>query len=339
MANTVNLDISLVASNQAQKEVTVNTAISTIDAILNRGAIDRALNTPATSPAEGDLYILGTTPTGAWSGHANDVAYYQTTWKFINPNEGLTVWVNDENMQYSWDGAAWVSTISSSLDNLTGVGINTTHDATNKLAVKSDAVLFDHNGTSSQLKVNKNAAGNTASHLFQTGFSGRAEFGLIGDDDFQVKVSSDGATWYQSYVITKSTGDIEFKKNVSCADNLFIRPELKDYSETKTSPSSSSGTLTLNLENGNVFEVTQTENITTANFTNPPATGKAGSFKLILKQDATGGRTFAWPASVKWAGGVAPSLTTTSNAVNILNFITVDAGTKWYGFLMGADMR
>ncbi|MCE3233742.1 MAG: hypothetical protein K0R98_1999, partial [Rickettsiaceae bacterium] len=43
MANTVNLNLPLVASNQAQKEVTVNTAIATIDALLNRGASDRAI--------------------------------------------------------------------------------------------------------------------------------------------------------------------------------------------------------------------------------------------------------------------------------------------------------
>jgi hypothetical protein len=331
MANTTNLNIPLVASNQAQKEVTVNAAISALDAILNCGAIDRALNTPPGSPTAGDLYIIGGSPSGAWASNANDIAYYLTAWNFINPNEGMTIWVNDENMQYTWDGAAWVSTISGSLQNLSGVGINATSDSTNKLSVNSDAVLFNNNGTSSQVKVNKNAAGNTASHLFQTGFSGRAEFGLIGDDDFQVKVSADGSSWFQAYVISKSSGSINF------VDNVLSRAELKDYAETRTTPSSSSGTLTLNLENGNVFEVTLTENVTTTNFTNPPASGKAGSFKLIVKQDATGGRTFAWPASAKWASGTPPTLTTSANAVNIVNFMTTDGGTKWFGWLVGAN--
>jgi hypothetical protein len=339
MANTVNLTLPLVASNQAQKEVTVNAAISALDAILNRGATDRALNTPPVSPAEGDLYIVGAAPTGAWASNANDIAYYNSGWKFINPNEGMTIWVNDENMQYTWDGSAWVNTADNALSSISKIGINTASDSTNKLSVKSAAVLFDNIGNNSQVKVNKAAAADTASHLFQTGYSGRAEFGLIGDDDFQVKVSADGTSWFQTYVITKTTGNITFKKDVSYEDNLVVRPTLKDYAETRTTPSISSNTLTLDIENGNVFEITHNSNITTLTISNPPATGNAGSFKLILKQDATGGRTIAWPAAVKWAGGVAPTLTTTANAINILTFLTTDAGTKWYGFLNGAGMN
>jgi len=70
MGNTTNLSISLVAQNQAQKEVTVNEALSIIDAVLNRGAVHNGTNTPPVSPAEGDLYIIGGSPTGAWSGKA-----------------------------------------------------------------------------------------------------------------------------------------------------------------------------------------------------------------------------------------------------------------------------
>jgi hypothetical protein len=86
------------------------------------------------------------------------------------------------------------------------LGINTTADATNKLSVSSDAVLLNHNGTSMQLKLNKNAAGNTASLLYQTGFSGRAEMGLTGDDDFRIKVSPDGSTWRDAVQIDRTTG-------------------------------------------------------------------------------------------------------------------------------------
>ncbi len=109
MTNTTNLSIGLVAQNQSQKEVTVNTAIMTIDAILNRGAIDKDLNTPPGSPTDGDLYIVGGSPTGGWSSNALDLAYYQTTWKFINPNEGMALWVNDENVVYTFDGTAWIA--------------------------------------------------------------------------------------------------------------------------------------------------------------------------------------------------------------------------------------
>ena len=43
-----------------------------------------------------------------------------------------------------------------------------------------------------------------------------------------------------------------------------------------------------------------------------------------------------WPAAVDWAGGDAPSLT--SSGVDVLTFTTLDAGTIWYGFAAGLDM-
>jgi len=122
---------------------------------------------------------------------------------------------------------------------------------------------------------------------------------------------------------------------MNAADGVLQRPEIKDYAETLTTPSSSSGTLTLNLENGNVFEVTLTENVTTLTLSNPPASGKAGSLTLILKQDATGGRTFAWPAAVKSAGGTDPTISSAANAVDIYTLLTTDAGTTWYVFTGG----
>ena len=113
--------------------------------------------------------------------------------------------------------------------------------------------------------------------------------------------------------------------------------EFKDYAETRTTPSSSAGTLTLDIENGNIFEVTLTENVTTLNINNPPASGKAGSFTLILKQDGTGGYTVTWPAAVKWAGGTAPTLSSGPNDIDIITFLTTDAGTAWYGMTAGLD--
>jgi hypothetical protein len=76
------------------------------------------------------------------------------------------------------------------------------------------------------------------------------------------------------------------------------------------------------------------------NFNNPPASGTAGSLTIIRTKDASStSRTIAWPSSVDWAGGTAPDLTQTASAVDILTFITTDAGTSWYGFAGGLDMQ
>ncbi len=109
MANTNHLILTLVEQSQAQKEVTVNAALSKIDAILNTGAKSRSIATPPGSPAAGDVYIVASSPTGAWSGQGGNITYYDQTWKFIAPREGMTLWINDEDVLYVYDGANWQS--------------------------------------------------------------------------------------------------------------------------------------------------------------------------------------------------------------------------------------
>ena len=64
-------------------------------------------------------------------------------------------------------------------------------------------------------------------------------------------------------------------------------------------------------------------------------TGLVAAMVLELAQDATGSRTVTWPGSVVWPGGVAPTLSTTAAAVDILTFFSRDGGTTWYGFGTG----
>jgi len=212
MATTSHLGVTLVEQAQAQKEVTVNQALIRIDALLNTGAKDRDLNAPPASPLAGDVYIIGASPTGAWLGQARNIAYFDQIWRFITPKEGMTLWVSDEDLQYSWNGSAWVATTNlSQLQNLSLLGVNTSADVTNKLAVASSAALFTHIGAGTQLKINKNTAGDNASFLFQTNFSGRAEFGTTGDDNFTLKLSPDGTSWLDVLKMIASTGRVAFK--------------------------------------------------------------------------------------------------------------------------------
>ena len=67
-----------------------------------------------------------------------------------------------------------------------------------------------HAGSGHQLKLNKAATPDTASLLFQTGFAGRAEMGLTGGDDFTIKVSPDGGTFFEAAVCDRMTGAINF---------------------------------------------------------------------------------------------------------------------------------
>jgi hypothetical protein len=116
---------------------------------------------------------------------------------------------------------------------------------------------------------------------------------------------------------------------LAIADNQITRPRFTDYAETYTTPSISSGTLTLNIENGNVFRVSLNANITTLTISNPPASDNAGSFTLIFNADGTA-RTVTWPSAVKWPGGTSPTLTSTNSRSDVFVFYTNNAGTTWY---------
>jgi hypothetical protein len=119
------------------------------------------------------------------------------------------------------------------------------------------------------------------------------------------------------------------------ADQLVTRPELKDYAET-VNPigGTGGGTQDIDLTVGNVVSATVDTSANTFTFSNPSASGKACSFTLILTNG--GSQTVNWPAAVKWAGDVAPTLT--AAGVDILTFVTIDAGTIWYGFAAGLAM-
>ena len=121
-------------------------------------------------------------------------------------------------------------------------------------------------------------------------------------------------------------------------DTELIRPVLRDYGMTVNTVGASGAAETLDMEVANVHDITLDDNCTFT-FSNPPASGTLGKFTLILRQDGGGTNTTTWPASVDWEGGIAPTLTVTGSAVDVLTFVTVDAGTTWLGFTAGLDMK
>ena len=220
---TTNLNIALVKQSQAQKEVTVNAAIVKLDALFNRGAIDKDLNTPPGSPAEGDLYIVAASATGDWVGRDLEIAYYEQVWRFITPNEGFVIWVNDENALYGFDGAAWVKVVEATeTPQFTRIGVGTAADGTHLINVSGVSVLFSNGAGGFTQQMNKNSAGDDLKLLFQQGFSTRAELGLIADNDFRLKVSPDGSQFFDAWVIDRLNGNTNFVQQANISGHSPI---------------------------------------------------------------------------------------------------------------------
>jgi hypothetical protein len=184
--------------------------------VLARGATS-ILSTPPASPADGQVHILGATPTGAWSTFAqNDVVLWRSgTWYRFAPFFGWLKQVGTEVRRF--DGSAWVV--------VTGGGGAAARDAVTALS---------------------------------------------------------------------TSGSV----NVDCSLGDFF---------------------TLNL----------TGNVTALTFTNLPATGRAVSLAIRIRQDATGGRTFALPTSFRATAGSDTAIQTASNAWTLLTITTFDQGARW----------
>lgn len=83
-----------------------------ISAIFSGGrlsVVDKDLSAPPVGPTDLDAYIVGDTATGAWETHDGEIAIYDDSveaWKFMAMTEGMVVYVQDENTEYQYTGAA-----------------------------------------------------------------------------------------------------------------------------------------------------------------------------------------------------------------------------------------
>lgn len=140
----------------------------------------------------------------------------------------------------------------------------------------------------------------------------------------------DGANTWSGNIIMSGA-------KIFMADQILDQPVVRDYAIENATPSSSSGTLTLDYTTGPDFSVTLTENVTTLTLSNWPASGNSGVMRVKFKQNGTGGYSVTWPAAIKWPGGTAPTQTTGANKWDRYVFVTDDGGTIVDGMQIGAD--
>ncbi|WP_338420417.1 DUF2793 domain-containing protein [Sphingomonas profundi] len=102
--------LPLLQPGQAQKELYHNEALVRIDAALHAQVAATATNDPPATPVTGSSWIVGAAPTGAWIGHAGELAHASAGgWRFIVPVAGMTAWVASAG-RWAWhDGTGWRS--------------------------------------------------------------------------------------------------------------------------------------------------------------------------------------------------------------------------------------
>lgn len=108
MTETAKLALPLLEAAQAQKHVTVNEALSRLDAVAAAVVESVGLTVPPTQ-ADGAVHVVGQGATGDWAGQDHAVAYgVNGGWDFVSPLIGLAM-RDAEGVRHVWNGAAWVA--------------------------------------------------------------------------------------------------------------------------------------------------------------------------------------------------------------------------------------
>ena len=219
--SSARLDLPYLQAGQMQKHVTLNEALTRLDALVQCAVVSRSVSDQPAAPDDGALYIVPEGATGAaWSAMApGGLARFEADgWTAITPPPGLRAFVVDEQrlVMLAEDGWTYVGGVPDRLDDLAGLGVGTASDETNAFAAKLNSALWtartEAEGGAGDLRyvLNKEGGAKTLSLLFQSGWSGRAEIGLIGDEDLVLKVSPDGEAWREAVRVDRHTGRLAF---------------------------------------------------------------------------------------------------------------------------------
>lgn len=144
------------------------------------------------------------------------------------------------------------------------------------------------------------------------------------------KIPAISSTYFTSLSGTSLTG----VALLGTANAFTARNDFLTYTETKTAITPA-GSLAVDLSLGSHFTLANTTTGTVV-ISNPPSASKVGAFTIAVTANGSS-HPITWPASVKWAGGVAPTLTTTNAKLDLFSFISYDGGTTWIGLVGGQN--
>lgn len=136
-------------------------------------------------------------------------------------------------------------------------------------------------------------------------------------------------------VTTSKINDAAVTGAKIAAGTSISYPVLAGVREAIVNLNNVTGTQTLNLHLGNIFQIRPTGNVTIA-FSNIPASGTFVGVLIRHEGDGTS-RNYTWPANTKWAYGEAPIFTTTSGKFDIVSLFTYNSGTTWFGQILGQN--
>lgn len=108
MSGTGRWALPLLEAGQAQKELTHNEALATLDLLTQASVAAVGADAPPANPALGQCWIVGPSPTGAWTGQARALAGWTGGgWRFAAAREGAAVWSEADGCPATYSGGQW----------------------------------------------------------------------------------------------------------------------------------------------------------------------------------------------------------------------------------------
>ncbi len=197
MSETYQFKLPLLQAAQAQKHVTVNEALTRLDALAQLQVQSRSADVPV-APVDGQAYIVPVGATGAWAGQDHAVALYLNGgWELITAVEGWSAWIIDEGVELRFQMGVW-GFLEASVD-------------PNLAALQVKALAFDHTiiaGTD-----------NTTSTVIPAqsivyGVTGRVSQAITGPVDFGVGIPGNDDYYGASYGLTYNSSLIAIRSRI-----------------------------------------------------------------------------------------------------------------------------
>ena len=222
------LSLPYLAAGQMQKHVTLNEALTRLDALVQTAVVSRTTASQPGAPTDGALWILPDGATGADWGERPAGTLMRAEgggWSAVAAPDGLVALVEDaaELVVRHWDAWVPLGRRLGEIQDLGRLGVGATADSWNPFLAKLNNALWTARETAYggdgdlRLTLNKETAGDVLSLVFQSGYGGRAELGLVGDDDLRLKVSADGSAWHDVFSVDRATGRAAFAQGAGRA--------------------------------------------------------------------------------------------------------------------------
>tara|TARA_R110001599_G_scaffold142533_2_gene323199 strand:- start:1267 stop:2916 length:1650 start_codon:yes stop_codon:yes gene_type:complete len=150
-------------------------------------------------------------------------------------------------------------------------------------------------------------------------------------DDIRLVSQASPTVGEKSFINLKATLDINVAEGTTFSSGFLQCNRKFVQNEQQNEITGGATTYTPDFQEGNIVTVDLSDNGTI----NAPTNSGKGIYYFRVVQDAVGSRTVTWNAAYVWAGGSAPTLTTTANKVDI--FMVVVASNVFYCSVIGQN--